>query len=155
MRQSALRPVACRESVPLLFSGCVLRSSRQARLCVRPYWRTHDAKHGEACANLSASPTCLAIDRRDLHCSTDTVCAVRRVPKLHQLDDPCPQITSPSRQPIIVFLPPFAMCPAFPDSDYYEGSVLERVHLRSSRLARFLPSGRLKFPCSDFQPVCL
>jgi len=47
------------------------------------------------------------------------------------------------------------MCPAFPDSDYYEGSAPERARLRSSRLARFLPGRRFRFPCSDFQPLCL
>ncbi|MCY1562541.1 hypothetical protein D9M68_999540 [compost metagenome] len=46
----------------------------------------------------------------------------------------------------IVFLLPFALCAAFPHSDYYESSALGVVHIRPSQRAR-LPTGQtIQFP---------
>ncbi|KAH2824357.1 hypothetical protein KXV85_000860, partial [Aspergillus fumigatus] len=77
--------------------------------------------------------------------STDRVCVERRVPKPRQPDDPCPQITPPSYKSI-VFLLPFALCTAFPHSDYYESSALGSAHRLPSQLARFLPGGHCGSP---------
>jgi hypothetical protein len=46
----------------------------------------------------------------------------------------------------IVFLLPFAMCAAFPHSDYYGSSALGVVRLRSSRLAWFLARQTIRVP---------
>ena len=93
----------------------------------------------------SPSPTCRATDRRDSPYSTDRVCAERRVPRPCRPDDPCPQIASPPCKSI-VFLLPFALCVAFPRSDYYGSSALGVVRLRPSRLARLRAGRAIQVP---------
>jgi hypothetical protein len=63
----------------------------------------------------------------------------------HRPDNPCPQITPPSCRPI-VFLLSFALCAAFPRSDYCESSALGVVRLLPSRLARFRAGQTIRVP---------
>ena len=98
-----------------------------------------------ACAGRSANPTCPAKYRRDSPYSTDRVCVERRVSRLHLSGDPCPQIVPPSYKSI-VFLLPFALCTAFPRSDYYGSSALGFVHLRPSRLAQSASGQAIRVP---------
>ena len=92
-----------------------------------------------------ANPIYPATLRRDLPYFTDRVCVERRVSRPRRPDNPCPQIVPPSCKPI-VFLLPFALCAAFPRSDYYGSSALGVVHLRSSRLARFGAGQTIRVP---------
>lgn len=56
----------------------------------------------------------------------------------------------------IVFLLPFALCAAFPRSDYYGSSALGVARLLPSRLARFRAGQTIRVPVfllSTFMPV--
>lgn len=107
--------------------------------------RRRAARHDGACGDRLATPTYPARRHWDVPDSTDRVCVERRVSKLHRLEDLCPQIVPPSRSSI-AFLLPFALCAAFPRSDYYGSSALGAVHLRPLRLAQFRAGRTFRVP---------
>jgi len=136
-RRSAVRIPTCRESgVHRPSSGCSPRLSHRPRLTVRLCSKRRAARHDGGCGDQLATPTYPARHRWDVPDSTDRVCVERRVSKPHRLGDLCPQIVPPSRSSI-AFLLPFALCAAFPRSDYYGSSALGGVPLRPLRLAQF------------------
>src|ERR1700679_1775320 len=156
MRRSAVQLEAFPENVAHpCWRECAPRSSRRLRRCVRLDWRLRAARRSEECGCRLTNPTYLAIGRQDLPDSTDRVCFERRVSKPHRPADPCPWIIPPSCKSI-VFLLSFAMCMAFPCSDYYESSVLGLVRFRSSRLAQFRAGQASRVPVfrsSTFVPL--